>query len=234
MSTSKFMVIGGRVEELEPAFSYPADVICMDLEDTVPPDRKEAMRAALQPFIARGHRLQRKTAVRISPLSTFDGLRDLLLLQQLDRPPDMVVLAKTQSPQEVAVVRDLLHPVMADVHLQAIIETASALTCVEQIASVPGLGSISLGGKDLSASLRVSQSWESLLYARSRCSAAAAAAGISIVDGPHSRDITADRLRDLCAALKSLGYAGKSAVFPGHLGVINDMWPLPEPSTHAE
>jgi (S)-citramalyl-CoA lyase len=231
--TSKFMVIGGREEDLEPAFSYPADVICVDLEDTVPPDRKEAMRAALKPFIAQGRRLQRKTAVRISPLSTFDGLQDLLLMQQLDRAPDMVVLAKPQSPQEVAVVRDLLQPVMADIHLQAIVETAAALACVEQIASVPGLGSISLGGKDLSESLRVNRSWESLLYARSRCAAAAAAAGIPIVDGPQSRDTTANELRGLCVALRSLGYAGKSAVFPEHLDVINGIWSPGQPLAFA-
>lgn len=213
MSTSKFMLIGGREEDFEVAFDQPADVVCLDLEDTVPTVQKEKTRASVGAFIALGRNRQRRTAVRISPLSTFDGLRDLLMMQQLEQPPYMVVLAKADSAQEVVLVRNLLHPVLGPFHLQPIIETALALGRVEQIASVPGIGSLSLGGKDLSESLRVDRSWESLQYARSRCAAAAAAAGVPIVDGPQSKETTPDELRVHCERLKALGYAGKSAVF---------------------
>lgn len=218
------MIMGGRTEEFAQAFDYAADVICLDLEDTVPRDRKDATRGAVADFIALGHRLGRKTAVRLSPLSTFDGMRDLLLTQQLRQAPYMVVLAKADSAQEVALVRQLLHPVLGDFHLQPIIETGVALGQVEAIAGVPGVGSISLGGKDLSESLRVERAWEPLLYARSRCSAAAAMHGIPIVDGPQSKDETAESLRAMCKKLKALGFAGKSAVFPEHLYVINEVW----------
>lgn len=227
MSTSKFMLMGGREDDFEAAFDHPADVICLDLEDTVAAGQKEKTRAAVGRFLALGRGRQRRTAVRLSPLSTFDGLRDLLLMQQLEHAPYMVVLAKADSAQEVALVRDLLQPVFGHFHLQPIIETALALGRVEQIASVPGIGSLSLGGKDLSESLRVDRSWESLLYARGRCAAAAAAAGIPIVDGPQSRDTTPDELRTHCERLKALGYAGKSAVFAEHLSTINGIWTGP-------
>jgi len=224
MSTRKFMIIGGKTDNFEEVFAYPCDIVCLDLEDTVPADRKDAARDALPRFIALGARLGRKTAVRISALSCADGLRDLLLMQEQPRAPDMVVQSKAESAQEVALVRQLLAPRLGEFHLQPIIETAQALAQVESIAAVPGVGSISLGGKDLSESLRVERSWEPMLYARSRCAAAAAQAQVAIVDGPQSRETSLDALRDMCQRLKALGFAGKSAIFPEHLPVINEVW----------
>lgn len=224
MDTRKFMVIGGRTDHFEEVFGYAADIFCLDLEDTVPAERKEAARHAVREFIALGAKRGRRTAIRVSALSSADGLRDLLLMQEQPHAPEMVVLAKAESPQEVALVRQLLAPKLGDFHLQPIIETAHALSQVEQIASVAGVGSISLGGKDLSESLRVEREWEPLLYARSRSSAAAAIAGIPIVDGPQPKDTTAQDLRLLCSKLKALGFAGKSAIFPEQLDVINEVW----------
>lgn len=223
MSTRKFMIIGGRTDEFQLVFSYDADVICLDLEDTVPAERKEPAREAVQDFIRLGARLGRQTAVRIAALSTFDGLRDLLLMQAQPRLPDMIVLSKAESPQEVALVHQLLAP-QGRFHLQPIIETAKALSQVEQIAAVPGVRSISLGGKDLSESLRVQRAWEPLLYARSRSSAAAAMAGVPIVDGPQSKETSLEDLRTACRQLKALGFAGKSAILPEHLPVIQEVW----------
>jgi (S)-citramalyl-CoA lyase len=223
MSTRKFMIIGGRTDEFERVFSYAADIICLDLEDTVPAARKEPARQAVQDFVRLGAHLGRQTAVRIAALSTFDGLRDLLLMQAQPRLPDMIVLSKADSPQEVALVHQLLAP-QGKFHLQPIIETARALSEVERIAAVQGVGSISLGGKDLSESLRVQREWEPLFYARSRTSAAAAMAGVPIVDGPQSKDTSLESLRTMCRQLKAMGFAGKSAIFPEHLDIINEVW----------
>ena len=224
MSTRKFMVIGGRIDHFDEVFGYPCDLVCLDLEDTVPAVRKEAVRGAVGGFIAMGRQRGVKTAIRVSALSTSDGLRDLLLMQAQQQAPDMVVQAKAESPEEVALVRDLLAPRLGSFHLQPIIETVRALARVEQIAAVAGVGSISLGGKDLSESLRVERAWEPMLYARSRCAAAAAMATVDIVDGPQSKDTSLDDLRALCVQLKALGFAGKSAIFPEHLPVINEIW----------
>lgn len=224
MSTSKYMVIGGQVQQLPQAFDLPAEAICLDLEDTVSATLKDRARAALPHLVALAARTGKTAAVRINALSTFEGLRDLLLLQQLEHAPAMIVLAKTESARDVVLVRDLLQPLHGPLHLQPIIETTAALHQVEDIAGVFGVGSLSLGGKDLSESLRVERGWEPLLYARSRCSAAAAMHGIPIVDGPQSRDESSESLRALCVKLKALGFAGKSAVFPEHLPVINEVW----------
>lgn len=225
MSTSKYMIVGGRIDEIPHAFELPADVVCLDLEDTVPAAAKQATRDAVKDFVALGMRKGRMTAVRLSPLTTFDGIRDLLLMQQLDRAPCMIVLAKTESARDVAVVRELLRPLHGDLHYQPIIETGLALGEVERIAAAPGVGSISLGGKDLSEALRVQRSWEPLLYARSRCAAAAAMNGIPVVDGPQSRDESPEDVRALCLRLKALGFAGKSSICAEHLAVIHEVWP---------
>jgi len=228
MNTRKFMLVGGRVDQLPAAFGYDADLVCLDLEDTVAATAKEAARRAVPDLVALGRRHGRATAVRISSLATLDGLRDMTLLSEVAEVPDMVVLAGVRCAHELRLVRELLLPRHGAVGLQPIIENAEALREVEAIAAFPGVHSISLGGKDLSDSLRVARDWDALLYARGRCVAAAAAAGVPVVDGPQPPTEDPVALRALCERLRTLGFAGKSAIVGEHLPVIAEVWAAPQ------
>lgn len=218
----KLLVTGGREEAFAPAFRSGAASICLDLEDTVPAERKDAMRALLPEFLTAARAAGCPGAgVRVSSLGTPDGLKDVQLLLGCPVLPDVVVLTKIGSVAELLLFESLLSGRCAGIELQAIIETADGLNNAEAIALASRrLTGLAFGGKDLSAEMRMERAWEPMLYARSRVAHAAARAGIAAYDEPfHPRD-DLEGLRLACLRVRALGYTGKSATDPRHAPVI--------------
>ena len=161
-----------------------------------------------------------RSGVRINPLGTRDGLQDMLMLQQLPRQPRTVLLAKPESPEEVALAGRLLTSRAGAPDVQVIIETPQALARAEAMALVPGVSALVLGGKDLATALRAQRNWDALLYARGRCVAAAALAGIDVYDEPHSPRDDFEGVRQAALRARAMGFSGKSAVDPRHVPII--------------
>ncbi len=218
----KLLVIGGQESVFEPAFASRPASVCLALEDTVPDELKDATRALIPGFLARARAAGCSPALRLSPLGTLDGLRDVLLLQELAELPDSVVLTKLGSVAELKLYEELLQGRCAGIAITAIIESGEGLNAVEAIATAsPRLKALSFGGKDLSKQMRMKREWEPLFYARSRIAHAAAVADIGIYDEPyHPRD-DLEGLRVHCLRVKAMGFTGKSATDPRHVPVID-------------
>lgn len=218
----KLLITGGQESVFEPAFASRPASVCLDLEDTVPDELKPATRALVPGFIARARETGCSPALRLSPLGTLDGLRDVLLLQELADLPDSVVLTKLGSVAELRLYEELLQGRCAGIELTAIIESAEGVNAVEAIATgSPRLKALSFGGKDFSKQMRMKREWEPLFHARSRVAHAAAMAGIGVYDEPfHPRD-DLEGLRQHCLRVKAMGFTGKSATDPRHVPVIN-------------
>jgi (S)-citramalyl-CoA lyase len=220
---SKLLIIGGEEAAIAPGIASGAHSICLDLEDTVPDDRKVATRKLVAGFLGAQRPNACKLGVRLSPLSTRDGLVDILFVLDLDQLPDFVILTKIESAAEVRIVSDLLTGRHAHVPFNVIIETPKALANVDEIAAASKrIESLSFGGKDLSKALGMSRTWEPMLYARSRVVNAAAGAGIGAYDEPfHPRD-DLKGLRENCLRIRAMGFTGKSTTDPRHPAVINE------------
>ena len=223
--SSRLLITGGEAASIAPALASGARAVCLDLEDTVPDERKPATRGLVAGFLAGDRPPGCRLGVRLSPLSTRDGLQDVLLLLDLAPLPDFVMLTKVESADEVQIVAELLGGRHAAVPLNVIIETPKALANVEAIARAsPRIAELSFGGKDLSKANRMQRSWEPLLYARSRIVNAAAMAGLGVVDEPfHPRDDLA-ALRENCLRVRALGFTGKSTTDARHPAVINEVF----------
>lgn len=221
MST-KLLITGDGQSELSSYLASGAGSVCLDLEDTVPDDRKAATRGLVPSFLAMSRPADCHAAIRLNPLSTRHGLEDILMLMDLAKLPDLVVLTKIEHAAEIHLLDSLLSGRCAAIPFSVIIETPRALANVESIAvASPRITSLSLGGKDLSKANRMARQWEALLYARSRVVNAAALAGIDVFDEPfHPRDDLA-ALRENCRRVKDLGFTGKSATDPRHAKIIN-------------
>ena len=108
-----------------------------------------------------------------------------------------------------------------------LIETALGVENAFQIASAcPRVKAIFLGGEDLTADLRCKRTKEGqeILYARSRMVMAARAAGVEVYDTPFT-DVNDDE--GICVdsqLAKSLGFTGKAAISPRHVGAINEVF----------
>ncbi len=207
------------------ALDTGADMVCIDLEDAVAPDDKDAARdGAVSIFRDLDPRAAGpETLVRINSLHSLDGLKDVAALADLPSPPAGFMLAKVKSLGEVAMLDDVLSEAGAASVLHVMIETNEALDQAFEIArSSRRVGSLIFGAIDMAADLRTTIDWENLLFARSRVVHAAAGAGIDLIDVPWLDLEDMDGLRDEARRCSSLGFTGKAAIHPKQIPVLNE------------
>ena len=212
---------------LAKAPSLPADEVIVDLEDAVAGAEKEAARELGTAALRRGA-LGRTTALRVNGRSTpwwEDDLR-----AAAEARPDVVVLPKVESPEDLAATAALLP---AGVGLEAQIETARGLVEAERIAAAgAGLEALVFGPADLAASLGVpvlTIGAGTTEYALARVVAAARASGLQVLDGPHAR--LGDDLGLVLSARRALahGYDGKWVIHPSQIEPVNRIF-TPSPA----
>ncbi|MGR9092454.1 MAG: HpcH/HpaI aldolase/citrate lyase family protein [Gammaproteobacteria bacterium] len=235
---SFLFVPGTGLEMLPKALAAGPDIICVDLEDAIAPQHKDAAR---RDTLAAFGSLPENPAgcelvVRINSLRTPDGLADVLAVLASASPPPSLMLPKIKSADEVRLLDELLGQAAAPVRLQLIIETNEGLEHCQEIAQAsPRVDALLFGGADMAAELRVEPRWEALLYARSRLVHAAASAQIDLIDVPYLdlEDMAGlEREAALCA---ELGMTGKGAIHPKQLPIIERHFsPSDAQIAHAE
>jgi citrate lyase subunit beta/citryl-CoA lyase len=208
---------------LAKAADLPADEVVVDLEDGVAPADKAEARTRLGDAAARG-----TLAVRINAVGT-DWWRDDLAAVA-DRRPDVVVVPKAQSADDVARVLELLPD---GIGLEVQIESARGLVEVERIAAVgPPLEALVFGPGDFAATMGIpvlTIGAGTFDYALSRIAVAAHAYGLQAVDGPYAGLRDLDGLRRSAAAAIAHGYDGKWVVHPDQIEPVNEAFtPAPE------
>ena len=219
---------GDRPDVVTKALVSGADVVLVDLEDAVAPDRKEYARAATAdllteatpvPVIVRVNALDGPLAEAdlktLSPLPGLSGLR----LPKVTSPDDVVRVAEGATPAEGGAIP-----------LYALLETALGVEQAFAIASAHrALRGVSLGEADLRADLGVRED-AGLDWSRARVIVAARAAGLpppvqSVY--PDIRDV--EGLAASCAHGRTLGFLGRAAIHPRQLPIIERAY-LPTPA----
>jgi citrate lyase subunit beta / citryl-CoA lyase len=207
--------------------SLAADEVIVDLEDAVAVAEKEAARELAIAALRRGS-LGRTTALRVNGRSTpwwEDDLR-----AAAEARPDVVVLPKVESAEDVSAAAELLPD---GIGLEAQVETARGLVAAEEIAAAGcGLETLVFGPADLAASLGVpvlTIGAGASDHALARTVAAARASGLQAVDGPHAR--LDDDLGLVLSARRALehGYDGKWVIHPSQIEPVNRIF-TPSPA----
>ncbi len=199
------------LEALPGALSSGADLVCIDLEDAVPPGRKEESRDAVLAALS-GLALPpgMQLVARVNEIGTPEGDEDVRALSRSPGALGALMLPKVNAA--TAITRAIELSAAAPFELYPIIETCEGL---EQCAAIARTGSqlkaLVFGGFDLSTALGCEMAWEPLLYARSRVVHAAAGAGVECLDSPYPVIDDLDGLRESCARAKALGMTGKAA-----------------------
>jgi citrate lyase beta subunit len=201
-----------RPERLEKAVATGADAVIADLEDGVAPADKDAARGHAVAWLTADRTAGVIRCVRVNPLATEAGRRDVAALADSGAAPDYVIVPKAERLEE-------LEPLAAPI--LPLIETARGLSAAEALAAHPRVAGLVLGGADLAADLGAEMSWEPLLYARSRLVHAAATAGVAVVDVPCLTLDDAAAVADETARVRRLGFTGKLAVHPSQVVPIN-------------
>ena len=210
---------GDRPEVVGKALASGADVVLIDLEDAVAPDRKEYARAATAERLS--DRPPVPVHVRVNALDSPWAEADLTALTAL-RGLSGLRLPKVMSASDVVRVAERAAPAEGGaVALYALLETALGVERAFTIASAhPAVRGIALGEADLRADLGVRED-AGLDWSRARVVVAARAAALpppSQSIYPDTRDL--DGLAASCAHGRTLGFLGRAAIHPRQLPVI--------------
>jgi (S)-citramalyl-CoA lyase len=213
------------LEGLQPALASGADIVCVDLEDAVPPDRKDEGRAAMAKAAA-GLAVPASVQLiaRVNSMASFEGPVDLRAALET-RAIGAALLPKVESADEVRWAGTMAEESGRDLDIYAIIETAEGLEKSAQVVRAhPRLRALFFGGFDLSMSLGCAMAWEPLLYARSRVVHAGALGGIEVIDSPYPDVANLEGLRASCEQVKALGMSGKAAKHASQVATIRDVF----------
>jgi (S)-citramalyl-CoA lyase len=215
---SMLFVPGTKPERFAKALASGADLICIDLEDSVPAADKDAARVAALAALATDPRL----AVRINGLTTRAGLADLLALAAAPTHPNFIFVPMVESPFEMRLASHIL--ANGEIGLVPLIETVRGLAKADKIAASSSVAMLMFGGGDLSAQLGVDIGWVPLLHARSQLIFAGAGAGKPVMDMPWIDLDDQTGLQREAALAKELGFAAKAAIHPAQIAAIHTIF----------
>jgi citrate lyase subunit beta/citryl-CoA lyase len=201
-----------RPERFEKA-AAAADVVILDLEDGVAAKDREAARKALVDTPLDPTR----TVVRINPATTADHELDLKTLSRTDY--STVMLAKTESPQQVSA--------LAPLDVVVLIETPLGALAVTELAHVDNATALMWGAEDLFAVLggtanrNADGSYRDVArHVRSQTLLAAKAHGRMALDSVYLDIKDLDGLRAEVDDAVAVGFDAKVAIHPSQVAVV--------------
>jgi len=216
---------GSNQRALEKGKEVLADILIMDLEDGVAPKAKEEARSRVVKMISGGGYGYREVGVRINGAGTSWHEEDITNIASSGA--DMIVLPKTESPETVKKVAQLMKKSGSPPEMQiwCMIETARGVLEVNAIAcSHPRLGALLIGSADLTKDLHAKHLPDRLPLMTSiqLCLLASRANGLSILDSPFF-DLSDDKgFLSSCEQGRSLGFDGKTLLHPKTISGANE------------
>lgn len=212
-------VPGDRPDRVGKAVAAVADAVVVDLEDAVPPDRKDlARRSVLDLVSSADASTLRRLWVRVNAPSSPWGQEDLEAVAGL--PLAGIRVPRAADPDQVREVAD-----RTGLPLQLIVETAAGLArCVDLATAHPLVAGIGLGESDLGADLRIIDD-AGLDWARGQIVVAARAAGLpSPVQSVWTSVRDLDGLRRSSLRGRELGFLGRSVVHPSQIQTVHEVY----------
>ena len=230
---SLLFVPGDSPRKFEKALAGEADLLILDLEDSVAESAKPAAREHVAGALAEQGERAKPLWVRINPMDTAHALTDLVAI--VKHRPDGIMLPKA-TPDETRLLGHYLTALEAAAGLEAesirlivvATETAPALFRLGDYAGVPRLDALTWGAEDLAAAFGAAANrdaqgnlLEPFALARTLCLAGASAAGIAPIEtiDPNFRD--EERMHRTAQAARTLGFRGMMCIHPAQIGPTN-------------
>lgn len=214
---------GLRPDMYPKALASGADIVCVELEDGIAPkDKAEARKRALALFEKPQADDGVERIVRINSMRERFGIEDVNAVLTTKTPPPALMMPKVRTPDEVVILDQLLSEAGHATRLHVIIETNEGLEAAFEIARCSSrIDAMFFGGVDMAAELRCQNSFESMIYARSRVVHASAAAGLDVVDVPFLDLDDPEGMRAEAEKVRDLGFSGKGSVHPKQIAALN-------------
>lgn len=247
---SLLFVPADNQKKLDRTAQSEADVLILDLEDSVAPDRKAIARETARRHLEATRPARHWSAfVRINPLASEHALADLAEVVSADL--DGILLPKADGASDLLRLHHYLEALEASRGLQpghvkvlvVATETAAAMLNLHSYTpGLPRLVGLTWGAEDLSTALGAMTNSEDdgslshpYLMARSGCLIAAAASNTSAIDTLHADFRDANGLEKACRSSRRRGFVGRIAIHPDQVPVINRAYlPSDEEIAHAK
>lgn len=218
-SRTLLYVPGDQPDKLDRCLDRGADGVILDLEDSVPPARRELARTIVGEWAA-GRTGCPQLWVRVNEGPA--GAADIAALAGLPAITGFVI-AKASGAAQLREIDAVLTRCGSAAHVVPLLETAAAVWDVADIAGAPRVLRLQVGEADLRAELGIEPGDDEreLLWIRSRVVVASAVAGLAPPIAPAStqvRDLEA--LRASTIAVRRLGFGGRTCIHPAQLPVV--------------
>ena len=211
-----------RPERFDKAIHSGADLVCIDLEDSVPQAKKSEARNITIHYLRQLESETTHKFVRINTPRSLEGLKDLLALLDTGIHVDGLMIPKVSSGEEIRWISELIKTSQTSLDILPIIETAQGLNQVEAIACASDrITCIAFGFVDYAAETGCDLTWDALLYARGRIISAAALRSLDTMDGPWLALSDTQGLNAEAKRVASLGFTGKMAISPRQVSCLN-------------
>jgi citrate lyase subunit beta / citryl-CoA lyase len=239
---SELSTPGSSEKMMAKAAASAADLVFLDLEDSVAPKEKAATRPKIVNALKALDWGKKTRAVRINNLETEYAYRDIIeIVEPAHEHIDLLIVPKVKTAKDVSWVDVLLTQIETylgakrRIGLEVLIEEVEAMINAEEIARAsPRLEALIFGPGDYSASQGVDAKmigagddaypgdiWH---YARNKVIIAARAAGLDMIDGPYAAFKDPEGFRRECVRARTLGAVGKWAIHPSQIEIANEMF----------
>ncbi|MGR3570280.1 L-malyl-CoA/beta-methylmalyl-CoA lyase [Brevirhabdus sp.] len=242
---------GSRPAIFEKMAGSAADVINLDLEDSVAPDDKAEARRNVVEAVGDIDWGRKTLSVRINGLDTEWWYRDVIdLIERAGPRLDRIMVPKVGNAADLYAVDALITAAEravgreTPIALEVIIESAAGIANVSEIAAAsPRLQAMSLGAADYAASMgmqttgiggtqenyymlhegarHLSDPWH---WAQTAIVAACRSNGVLPVDGPYGDFSDDEGFRAQARRSATLGMVGKWAIHPKQVALSNEVF----------
>lgn len=218
---SLLFVPAGKLDKWEKAVASGADAICVDLEDSVPPDEKDKARADVQTFLEKGVAAEKKLILRINSPESEAGKSDLEMILTLSRMIYGLMIPKIDDASPLKKVINKLGASGKSIPLFPLIESAQALENGRDILSCNTVDGAVFGGHDLAMQLGCSKDWDVLSTYRSEFIRSAGGLNLSLIDMPWFDLDDVAGLKKETENAQRFGFTAKAAIHPAQVKTIN-------------
>ncbi len=237
MFRSLIFVPGNSTRFVEKAKTLQADIVCFDLEDSVPANEKDAARKIIADAISRRQEYGRPVYVRTN--SPESGMAAADLKAAVRKGIDGIVIPKVNDAQEIVRIKKQVSVLEKErktegkIALMPSIETARGVVNAYSIAGADErINALVFGVFDFLYDMRLDYDENDptgYAYARAKVPVDARAAGVHAIDAIWQKiDDTDSLVRDATIA-KRLGYSGKSIIHPSQIEPVHRVF-LPSKS----
>jgi citrate lyase subunit beta/citryl-CoA lyase len=212
---SILFVPGDRAERFDKAWASGADMVVIDLEDAVLPERKTAARDIIHDAL-RGL-TEPRFVVRVNSLDTQWHADDVAALATLPGLAGLM-LPKTERASDLAA----MHETAGGKPLHALVETVSAILNLGELVTARGLERLSFGTVDFQVDAGIDGDGAEIDYVRTQIVLQSRNAGlVAPIDGVSTNLSDDEGLARDADHSRRFGFAGKLCVHPRQVAIVN-------------